>query len=122
MPVRPKASRTSAFSNAHLEEFPTAVMCWELGVAPSAYSHGLKRAQSALDAEHARSVLSGEATSAASDTTGRVESTRMSLVARNGSIKARSAALCQFGDLLMSAPPVSVSTSPEGRVREGWPV
>ena len=59
----------------------------------------------AIDAEAvARKVLSGEATAAAKDTTGLVESIRQLSVARNGAVKARSAALCQLGGLLVTAP------------------
>ena len=59
----------------------------------------------AIDAEAAaRKVLSGEATAAAKDTTGIVEAIRQLSVARNGAVKARSAALCQLGDLLVTAP------------------
>ena len=59
----------------------------------------------AIDAEAAaRKVLSGEATAAAKDTTGIVESIRQLSVARNSAVKARSAALCQLGDLLVTAP------------------
>ncbi|WP_420436031.1 IS110 family transposase [Candidatus Poriferisocius sp.] len=51
----------------------------------------------ATDAEAAaRKVLSGEATAAAKDTTGIVESIRQLSVARNGTVKARAAALCQL--------------------------
>ena len=59
----------------------------------------------AIDAEAAaRKVLSGEATAAAKDTTGIVEAIRQLSVARNSAVKARSAALCQLGDLLVTAP------------------
>ena len=59
----------------------------------------------AIDAEAAaRKVLSGEATAAANDTTGIVEAIRQLSVARNSAVKARSAALCQLGDLLVTAP------------------
>ncbi len=59
----------------------------------------------AIDAEAAaRKVLSGEATAAAKDTTGIVESIRQLSVARNGAVKARTAALCQLGNLLVTAP------------------
>lgn len=59
----------------------------------------------AVDAEAAaRKVLSGEATAAAKDTTGIVEAIRQLSVARNGAIKARTAALCQLGDLVVTAP------------------
>ena len=49
-------------------------------------------------------MLSGEATAAAKDTTGIVEAIRQLSVARNSAVKARSAALCQLGDLLVTAP------------------
>ena len=59
----------------------------------------------AIDAEAAaRKVLSGEATAAATDTTGIVEAIRQLSVTRNSAVKARSAALCQLGDLLVTAP------------------
>ena len=59
----------------------------------------------AIDAEAAaRKVLSGEATATAKDTTGIVEAIRQLSVARNSAIKARTAALCQLGDLLVTAP------------------
>ena len=59
----------------------------------------------AIDAEAAaRKVLSGEATAAATDTTGIVEAIRQLSVTRNSAVKARSAALCQIGDLLVTAP------------------
>jgi transposase len=58
-----------------------------------------------IDAEAAaRKVLSGEAAGAAKDSTGVVEAIRQLTVARDGAVKARSAALCQFGDLLVTAP------------------
>ena len=58
-----------------------------------------------IDAEAAaRKVLSGEATAAAKDTSGIVESIRQLSVARNGAVKARTAALCQLGNLLVTAP------------------
>ncbi len=59
----------------------------------------------AIDAEAAaRKVLSGEATAAAEDTAGVVEAIRRLSVARDGAVKARSAALRQLGDLLVAAP------------------
>lgn len=59
----------------------------------------------AIDAEAAaRKVLSGEATAAAKDTTGIVEAIRQISVARHSAVKARTAALCQLGDLLVTAP------------------
>ena len=59
----------------------------------------------AIDAEAAaRKVLSGQATAAAKDTTGIVEAIRQLSIARNSAVKARTAALCQLGDLLVTAP------------------
>ena len=59
----------------------------------------------AIDAEAAaRKVLSGEATAAAKDTTGIVEAIRQLSVTRNSAVKTRTAALCQLGDLLVTAP------------------
>ena len=59
----------------------------------------------AIDAEAAaRKVLSGEATPAAKDTTGIVEAIRQLSVARNSAVEARAAALCQLGDLVVTAP------------------
>ena len=49
-------------------------------------------------------MLSGEATGAAKDTQGIVEAIRQLTVARDGAVKARTAALCQLGDLLITAP------------------
>ncbi len=58
-----------------------------------------------IDAEAAaRKVLSGEATGAAKDTTGIVEAIRQLSVTRSSAVKARAAALCQLGDLLVTAP------------------
>ena len=59
----------------------------------------------AIDAEAAvRKVLSGEATPAATDTTGIVEAIRQLSITPNSAVKARAAALCQLGDLLVTAP------------------
>jgi transposase len=58
-----------------------------------------------IDAEAAaRKVLSGEARGAAKDTSGIVESIRQLMVARDGAVKARTAALCQLGDLVVTSP------------------
>ena len=58
-----------------------------------------------IDAEAAaRKVLSGQATGPAKNTSGIVESIRQITVARDGAVKARSAALCQLGDLIVTAP------------------
>jgi len=59
-----------------------------------------------VDAEAAaRKVLAGDVQVIPKDTTGIVESVRQLRVAREGAIKARSAALCQLGDLIVTAPP-----------------
>lgn len=58
-----------------------------------------------IDAEAAaRKVLSGQATGAAKNTSGIVEAIRELSVARDGAVKARTAALGQLGDLLVTAP------------------
>jgi transposase len=58
-----------------------------------------------IDAEGAaRSVLAGEATAIAKDSTGIVESIRELRVARETAVKARTAALCALGELIVSAP------------------
>ena len=72
---------------------------------PHAHLRSRRGKNDAIDAEGAaRKVLSGEATAAAKDTTGIVESIRQLSVARNSAVKARTAALCQLGDLLVTAP------------------
>jgi transposase len=59
----------------------------------------------AIDAEAAaRKVLSGEARVIPKDTTGAVEAIRQLQIARHSAVKARSAALCQLGELLTTAP------------------
>jgi len=58
-----------------------------------------------IDAEAAaRMVLSGEAAGAAKESRGLVEAVRQLSVARDGAVKARTAALGQLGDLLITAP------------------
>ena len=72
---------------------------------PHAHLRARRGKNDAIDAEAAaRKVLSGEATAAAKDTSGIVESIRQLSVARSSAVKARSAALCQLGDLLVTAP------------------
>lgn len=59
----------------------------------------------AIDAEGAaRKVLAGEATTLPKDTTGSVEAIRQLHLVRASAIKARTAALAQFGELLTTAP------------------
>ena len=74
----------------------------------------------AIDAEAAaRKVLSGEATAAAKDTTGIVEAIRQLSITRNSAVKARAAALCQLGDLLVTAPAVLREQLDTRRTLEG---
>lgn len=59
----------------------------------------------AIDAEAAaRKVLSGEATGQPKDTTGIVEAIRQLKIVHQSAIKARSAALVQLGQLIVTAP------------------
>jgi transposase len=72
---------------------------------PHRHTKARRGKDDAIDAEAAaRKVLSGEAKGAAKDTSGIVESIRQLTVARDGAVKARAAALCQFGDLVVTAP------------------
>ncbi len=57
MPAKPKADRVRRsyeFIKAHRKQFPTELMCRELGVAPSGYYEWLKCPQSAREVEDAR--------------------------------------------------------------------
>jgi transposase len=59
----------------------------------------------AIDAEAAaRTAQSGQASAVPKDTSGIVEAIRLLLVARAGAVKAHTAALCQLGELLVTAP------------------
>jgi len=59
----------------------------------------------AIDAEMAaRKVLSGEARARAKDTTGDIESIRLLKLSRESAIKARTVALLQIRDVLITAP------------------
>ena len=59
----------------------------------------------AIDAEGAaRTVLSGEATALPKDTTGTVEAIRQLRLVRASAVKARTAAVAQLGELLVTAP------------------
>lgn len=72
---------------------------------PHAHTKSRRGKDDAIDAEAAaRKVLSGEAKGAAKDTSGIVESIRQFMVARDGAVKARTAALGQLGDLIITAP------------------
>jgi transposase len=58
-----------------------------------------------IDAEAAaRKALAVEATTIPKDTSGIVEAIRLLRVARSGAVKAHTAALCQLGELLVTAP------------------
>jgi transposase len=58
-----------------------------------------------IDAEAAaRKVLAGEASAIPKDTTGSVESIRQLRVARDSAVRARSAALTQLGELIVTVP------------------
>lgn len=72
---------------------------------PHPHTRARRGKNDSIDAEAAaRKVLSGEATGAAKNTSGVVEAIRQLSVARDGAVKARAAALCQLGDLLITAP------------------
>lgn len=58
-----------------------------------------------IDAESAaRAVLSGQASGTPKDTSGAIEAIRVLRVARSGAVKARTAALNQLKDLIVTAP------------------
>jgi transposase len=72
---------------------------------PHAYSRRRRGKSDPVDAEMAaRRYLSGEATALPKQTDGVVEAIRMLRVARNGAVKARTAALLQARDLIITAP------------------
>lgn len=72
---------------------------------PHAHLRHRRGKTDAIDAEAAaRKVLAGEVKVLPKDTTGTVEAIRQLKVARDGAIKARSAALVQLGDLVVTAP------------------
>ena len=72
---------------------------------PHAHLRHRRGKTDAIDAEAAaRKVLSGEATGRPKDTTGIVESIRQLKITRESAVKARSAALVQFGQLIVTAP------------------
>lgn len=72
---------------------------------PHPHTRARRGKDDAIDAEAAaRKVLSGQATAAAENTSGIVEAIRQLSIARNSAVKARTAALCQLGDLLVTAP------------------
>lgn len=72
---------------------------------PHKHTRSRKGKSDSVDAEAAaRKVLSGECAVVPKDTGGAIESIRHLRVAREGAVKARSAALCQLGDLIVTAP------------------
>jgi transposase len=72
---------------------------------PHAHAKARRGKTDALDAEAAaRKVVAGEAVATPKTTTGAVESIRMLTVARNSAVKARSIAMSQLQDILVTAP------------------
>ena len=72
---------------------------------PHAHARRRRGKSDPIDAEMAaRQALSGDATAIPKLTTGIVESIRQLRVARDSGVKARSAALCQLADLVVTAP------------------
>lgn len=72
---------------------------------PHAHTRSRRGKSDAIDAEAAaRKVLAGDCTAIPKDTTGIVEAIRQLHVARAGAVQARTAALNQLDDLLVTAP------------------
>jgi transposase len=72
---------------------------------PHAHLRRRRGKTDAVDAEAAaRKVLSGEATAIPKDMSGAVEAIRQVRLARRSAVSARSIALCQLGDLIVTAP------------------
>jgi transposase len=72
---------------------------------PHAHTRARRGKNDAIDAEAAaRKVLAGECTAIPKDTTGIVEAIRQLHLARASAVQARTAALNQFGELLVTAP------------------
>jgi transposase len=72
---------------------------------PHAHTRSRRGKTDAIDAEAAaRKVLAGQCTAIPKDTTGIVEAVRQLHVARAGAVQARTAALNQLDDLLVTAP------------------
>jgi transposase len=72
---------------------------------PHPHARARRGKSDAVDAEMAaRKALSREVRTVPKDTTGIVESIRQLKVARSGAVKARTAALVQLGELLVTAP------------------
>jgi len=72
---------------------------------PHAHLRRRRGKTDAVDAEAAaRKVLSGEATAIPKEMSGAVEAIRQLRIARRSAVSARSIALCQLGDLIVTAP------------------
>lgn len=72
---------------------------------PHPHTRAKKGKDDATDAEAAaRKVIAGDATATPKTTTGAIESIRLLRVARESAVKARSAALVQLQDVLITAP------------------
>jgi transposase len=72
---------------------------------PHKHMRSRKGKSDPVDAEAAaRKVLAGEIHVVPKDTAGVIDCVRQLRVAREGALKARSAALCQLGDLIVTAP------------------
>ena len=72
---------------------------------PHKHTRSRKGKSDSVDAEAAaRKVLAGETVVVPKNTAGVIESIRQLRVAREGAVKARSAALCQLGGLIVTAP------------------
>jgi len=72
---------------------------------PHAHLRRRRGKTDAVDAEAAaRKVLSGEATAVPKDSGGTVEAIRQIRLARRSAVSARTVALCQLGDLIVTAP------------------
>ncbi len=72
---------------------------------PHAHLRRRRGKTDAVDAEAAaRKVLSGEATAIPKDMSGAVEAIRQIRLARRSAVSARTSALCQLGDLIVTAP------------------
>jgi transposase len=72
---------------------------------PHAHLRRRRRKTDAVDAEAAaRKAPSGEATAIPKETSGAVEAIRQLRIARRSAVSARSIALCQLGDLIVTAP------------------
>ena len=84
----------------HAQGVPVTEVC-----RPNRRLRRLRGKSDPIDAEAvARAVLSGEADTVPKDRTGIVEAIRMLRVARDGAVKARTAAANQLRDLLVTAP------------------